>query len=135
MQLRRKKTPLPEFDRNQALAMVPVRNREVTENHLDSGLVRLTYPLALRPWYARIAARAGLWDGAPLIKRLELDRLGTFVWERINGADSVRDIASALATHFQLQNREAELSTAAFLKTLGQRGIIGIRRVESESAD
>lgn len=107
--------------------MVPVRNAEVQATSAPDGLVRLAYPLAVKPWFGRLAEKVNLWDQRPMIKRLELDEMGSFVWDRIDGVRSVRRIAGELAAHYGLQAREAELSVTAFIKTIGQRGLIGLR--------
>lgn len=107
--------------------MVPVRNTEVEVTPLPNGLVELAYPLAIKPWFGRLAERVGMWDKRPMVKRLELDEMGTFVWGLIDGEHSVRQIAAAFTEHYEVQAREAELSVTAFIKTIGQRGIIGLK--------
>jgi len=122
-----KKKVHPVISRSQALDMVPVRNTEVKEAAMDDGLLRLSYPLAVKPWFGRLAEKVGMWDKRPMIKEVELDEMGTFVWERIDGEHSVRNIAEAFVKEYGVQTREAELSVTAFIKTIGQRGIIGLR--------
>ena len=107
--------------------MVPVKNREVSETLLSGGLVQLAYPLAVKPWFGMLAEKVGMWDKKPMVKRVELDEMGTFVWRRIDGARSVRQIAEELTRAYEVQPREAELSVTTFIKTIGQRGIIGLR--------
>lgn len=107
--------------------MVPVKNAEVHEHPIDGGLVQLSYPLAIKPWFGRLAEKVGMWDKRPMIKTLELDEMGTFVWRRIDGNNSVRKIAQEFTTYYEVQSREAELSVTAFIKTIGQRGIIGLK--------
>lgn len=127
MPLFKKSKPLPTIPRAEALNMVPVRNREVAETEIADGLIQLAYPLAVKPWFGRMAEKVGLWDKRPMIKRLELDEMGTFVWRLIDGDHSVRQIAEAFVAHYEVQPREAELSVTAFIKTIGQRGIIGLK--------
>jgi len=107
--------------------MVPVRSAEVRAETTAQGVLRLSYPLAVKPWFGRLADRVGLWDGRPMIKRLELDEMGAFVWDRIDGERSVRRIAEEFAAHYGLQAREAELGVTAFIKNIGQRGLLGLR--------
>ncbi len=107
--------------------MVPVRNTEVKETDVAGGLIQLSYPLAIKPWFGRLAEKVGMWDKRPMIKHLELDEMGTFVWRTINGENSVRQIAVAFVAKYEVQPREAELSVTAFIKTIGQRGIIGLK--------
>lgn len=123
----RKKRPEPTISRAQALRMVPVRNQAVEITELPDGLVRLAYPLAIKPWFGRLADKVGLWDGKPMTKTVELDEMGTFVWRHIDGERSVRDIAEAFTEAYEVQPREAELAVTAFIKTIGQRGIIGLK--------
>jgi hypothetical protein len=107
--------------------MVPMRNEAVEITELPDGLVRLAYPLAIKPWFGRLADKVGLWDGRPMTKTVELDEMGTFVWRHIDGERSVRDIARAFTEAYEVQPREAELAVTAFIKTIGQRGIIGLK--------
>lgn len=107
--------------------MVPVRNHAVEETPLDNGLVRLAYPLAVKPWFGRLAEKVGMWDRRPMTKRVELDEMGAFVWRRIDGERSVRRIAAEFTEAYGVQPREAELAVTTFIKTIGQRGIIGLK--------
>jgi hypothetical protein len=133
---RRKRTnaPRPEpgknLGRERSLSMIAGRNKLVREQILDGGLVRLTYLSAYKPWFAGIAKRMGAWDGRPLERKLDLDELGTFCWNLIDGERPVKDMAKALAEKYGLPAREAELSVAAFLRELGKRGIVGFREPE-----
>lgn len=121
--------PVPA-SRETSLAMRPARNAQVVEEALDNGLVRLIYPTTVKPWFAGLALRMGLWDGAPLTRKLELDELGTFCWRMLDGNASVRDVAAALSGRYGLPRREAELAVAAFLRELGRRGVIGLAAVD-----
>jgi len=123
----KKKAPLPTIPRSEALNMVPVRNLEVHEHPIDGGLIQLSYPLAVKPWFGVLAEKVGMWDKRPMIKTLELDEMGTFTWGLINGERSVRQIADEFAKFYEVQPREAELSVTAFIKTIGQRGILGLK--------
>ena len=134
MPLFRKSRPQPVISRREALAMVPVRNQAVDVEPQPGGVVQLAYPLAVKPWFGRLAGKVGMWDDRPVIKRLELDEMGTFVWDRINGQNSVRDLAKAFADHYKVQPREAELSVTAFIKDIGQRGIIGLKEEDAKAA-
>lgn len=123
----KKKEPMPTISRAEALNMVPVRNNEVSEKIVSGDLVQLSYPLAVKPWFGRLAEKVGMWDERPMVKHLELDEMGTFVWRLINGEHSVRQIAAEFTSHYEVQMREAELSVTAFIKEIGQRGIIGLK--------
>lgn len=111
--------------RAEALAMRPVRNPEIVEEpHGDT--LRIAYKISMKPWFARIADRFGMWDGKPMQKRLELDEMGLHVWQLIDGKNTVREIAAIFAKDYGVGRREAELSVSSFLKSLGERGIIAL---------
>lgn len=131
MLFKRSKSPPPpkkrELSRDRSLSMRPARSKLIKEETLEGGLKRLHYLSAYKPWFAGLAKRMGAWDGRPLERKLELDELGSFCWDLIDGDRSVREMARILAERFSLPAREAELAVAAFLRELGKRGIIGVR--------
>jgi hypothetical protein len=110
--------------------MRPARNRLVREELREGGVVRLTYLSAYKPWFAGIARRLGMWDGRPIERKLDLDELGAFCWNLIDGDRPASGIAAVLAQRYGLPAREAELAVAAFLRELGRRGLIGLREGE-----
>ena len=120
----------PGPSREESLAAVPVRNPEVREEQREGSFL-LTYPAVPNLWFGRMAYRLGIWDGSPLIKRLQLDGMGGTVWEWIDGRNSVRDLSEMLAKHYSILPREAEASISAFLRELGRRGIIALRHPPS----
>ncbi len=111
--------------RRQAMALAPVKSRDVGETETASNLVRLSLPVAVRPALAGLARRLGLWDGGVLRKTVELDEMGSVVWRLIDGRRSAGEIAAELAARYRLDAREAELAVAEFLRLLGRRGAIG----------
>ena len=118
--------PKPELTRQQALALAPVKSRDVIEDETPTGFVRLSLPVAVRPALAGLARRFGLGDGRVLPRSLELDEMGSAVWRLIDGVRPAGDIAAGLAARYQLDTREAELAVAEFLRQLGRRGAIGV---------
>ncbi|CCO24711.1 PqqD family protein [Maridesulfovibrio hydrothermalis] len=129
---KKKKTIVPGMTRGEALACKPVKNRGVDETIVDDGLVRLSYPLRLKPLFADVAKKFGMWkDGSPPIKKLELDEMGTLVWNMIDGRTSVKKIAAKFAKTYKVLPREAEVATASFLKDLGKRGLIAFSMADS----
>ncbi|UCD32397.1 MAG: PqqD family protein [Desulfobacterales bacterium] len=96
------------------------------ETRLDSGEVILTYPLAVRPWLAGIGRRLGVNPDTTQTKKIQLDALGTSVWEQMDGKRSVREIIQGFVRAHQLHPKEAEVAVTQFLRNLGKRGLIGI---------
>ena len=111
--------------RDEAMALAPCPSRDVDASRTAEGLWRLSVPVSVRPALAGLAKRLGVWDGRVLRKTVELDAIGSFVWERIDGRATVGDISAALAERYGLDRDEAGLAVAAFLRQLGQRGAVG----------
>ncbi|MEO6435978.1 MAG: PqqD family protein, partial [Tepidisphaeraceae bacterium] len=59
-------------------------------------------------------------------KTFELDELGKFVWDACDGETTVAQLIRRLAKQYNLNEREAEVATLAFLNTLARRGLIGV---------
>jgi hypothetical protein len=116
----------PQLSRNEALDCTPVRNRHVSEQRLDSGEILIVYPLAVRPWMATVAK----WLGARETLRtgkLQLDLLGSSVWERLDGRTPLRQLAAAFAQEHRLEPKEAQVAVTQFVRELGRRGLVGLR--------
>lgn len=124
---RRKRREPPIMNRTTAMSMVPVRNSAVNEETGDDGQLQLAYDAMVRPWFAAPAEKLGLWDGKPLRKKVELDSMGQFVWDKVDGRNSVSDIAASFCNRYGVLRQEADLSVASFLKMLGERGIIALK--------
>jgi hypothetical protein len=124
---RNRSTPLAPT-RREALDCIPVKNRTVQEQRLENGDVLVVYPVAVRPWMAAMARWLG-GDGAPpRTAKLQLDRLGSGVWAMLDGHTSLRRIAAAFAEIHRLERKEAEVAVTQFVRELGRRGLIGLRR-------
>ena len=127
MRLFKKKPKGPTISRAEALDRIPVKNRQISENRLDSGEVVISYPVTMRPLFAGLARRFGQAEVQTRIKKLQLDELGTSVWSLMDGERSVRQLIKMFAGTHQLEPREAEVSVTQFIRELGRRGLIGMR--------
>lgn len=117
MMLRKK----PSLTHEQALLARPVRAEDAKLESLENGGARLKLPM--RP------PRFGAWlfrvpEGAT--KTFELDAVGVFVWNCCNGKNSVKQIIQKLSKNYDLNLREAEVSSLAFLQMLAKKGLIGL---------
>ena len=124
MGLFRKKTP--RLSREDALACIPVVSEAVSAQRTEAGVIRLRYPLFVKPWIADLAKRFGTAPGAPPARQLELDDLGTLTWELIDGKRSVLSIVRQFARQTRVHPKEAEAAVTRFLRELGRRGIVGM---------
>ena len=121
----------PHLSRFQALNCTPVKNMHVKTTRLDTGEILLTYPAAIRPWIAGLIRRFGGPSDKSFTKKLQLDELGTQVWDLIDGNTTVQSVIQRFAEHYQLHLKEAEVSVSRFLRELGRRGIIGLRELNN----
>jgi len=117
----------PQITRTEALAARPQKNRLVRERRQDDGELLLTYPVQMRPWLAAAVRRLSGSFPEPSARKLQLDSLGTSVWDLVDGQRSVRQIVRAFATAHRLHEQEAEVSVTAFFRQLGRRGLIGFK--------
>ena len=127
MKVFKKKPTNVNIKRTESLDCKPVKNVHVTETLLENGEVLLTYPVMTRPWFANLIRHLGGPSGKAHTKKLQLDVLGTAVWELMDGKLTVRQVIQRFATQHKLHSREAEVSITLFLRDLGKRGIIGLR--------
>ena len=116
------RTRKPEVTKAQMLAARPARLVDAEPVAVNETSWRLTVPLATAGWVGRV-----LRMPAGATKTFELDPLGKFVWDSCDGKASVRQVIARLAKRYNLNEREAEVATVAFLHTLVKKGLIGMR--------
>ncbi|MBW1981499.1 MAG: PqqD family protein [Deltaproteobacteria bacterium] len=119
-----------DFSRSRALECRPVKNQMVTESVDSKGFAMLNYPLALKPWLLALAVRTGLRARDSLVRKLQLDEMGTLTWKLVDGNRTVADIIEILSRKYHLNRREAEIAVSSFLRELGKRGLIGFQSSE-----
>ena len=120
------------MSRAAALEYCPAKSLHITEIRLDSGDVILEYPLTVRPWLAALAKRLGGPRDVVQTKKIQLDAMGTAVWDLVDGRRSVRRIIQIFAKTHRLDKKEAEVSVTSFVRQLGQRGLVGLQQISSE---
>jgi len=123
----KKKSRQSQMSRAAALKCRPAKSLHITESRLETGEVFLEYPLSVRPWIAAVAKRLGKSRDVVQIKKLQLDTMGTAVWDLVDGHRSVRRIVKIFAETHRLDNKEAEVSVTSFIRELGQRGLLGLQ--------
>lgn len=114
------------ISRAEALRCRPVKHPRVSEETLAAGVVLVSYPLRTRPWIARIARRFDSGPEKPIIKKIQLDEMGSAAWRLIDGRRTVARIIREFSDAYRLHPREAEVSITLFIRELGKRGIIGL---------
>ena len=126
MRVFKKRPQKPQISRAEALKCTPVINSQVVADRLETGVVQIRYPVTIRPFFATWVKRFGGPDNYVQTKMLELDELGSSVWDLIDGKRSVRQLIQIFAETHQLQFREAEVAVTQFIRELGRRGLIGL---------
>jgi len=126
MGLFKKKRPVPQLSREEALNCIPVKSASIQAAQTAEGMVRLQYPLVLKPWIAELAQRFRGTQYTPPSRQLELDELGSLTWDLINGKQTVREIVQQFSGQTKVHPKEAEAAVTRFLRELGRRGIIGM---------
>ena len=130
--IRRKKPKPPPISRKDFLRLKPMRNPVVKWKKDDKGRIRITVPL-MKPSERReekvsskiINLLAKLLPEPPKEKHIQLDEIGSFVWEMCDGEKTTRDIIDYLCQKYKLLPREAEVPLSKYLNALAKRGLIG----------
>ena len=126
MRVFKKKPKGPTISRAEALNRIPVKNIQISENRLETGEVLICYPVTIRSFFASLVKRFGGPEEQVQTKKLQLDTLGSTVWDLLDGKRSVRHLIQIFAETHQLQPREAEVAVTQFIRELGRRGLIGL---------
>ncbi len=109
------------LSREDTLRARPIRNEAVRENRQDNGEIILVVPRK-KVWWVRILSRIFYIPGE---RKISLDEIGSWVWQKCDGHVSVGKIMENLAKEFKLNPKEAEVSLLSYLKKLGQKRLIG----------
>ena len=123
----KKRVSKPQLTRAESLKYVPVKNMEVSESRLDNGDVLLIYPIVMRPWIGALLRKLKRPPAECQTRKLQLDALGTSMWDLIDGKRSVQQLITTFTKMHQLHGKEAQVAVTAFLLDLGKRGLIGLR--------
>lgn len=120
MSLLFRKRKEPSSDRRRSLDSVAIVNNGVTVEPRDDGTTDVTVRLIRgKGFFAR-------FQPAEIKRRFELDELGSFVIQQIDGRRPVIEIVDAFVQRFRTNRQQAELSVVAFLKMLTARRVISI---------
>jgi hypothetical protein len=114
---------MAKLTRQESLAAKPIHLIETTLTDRTDGGANLKIPLKNTGLARRFFK---VPDGAT--KTFELDPIGLWVWQLCDGKNSVQQIIRKLARQYDLNLREAEVSTLSFLGTLVKKGLIGMAR-------
>jgi hypothetical protein len=111
----------PKIGREAMFKSKPVRNNQVEWEKNDKGEIHVTLTRG-DSWKVRTLSKI-FW--IPQQKTLVLDEIGAQVWDMCDGRTTVEAIIKRLSKTHQLNVKEAEISLLAYLKKLGQKGLLG----------
>ena len=121
--LRRKKEKPPPIPRSEFLKMVPVRNPGLKWEKDEDGKFKLFVPLQ-QPKEKKGKLFSKLAP-SPKEKKIQLDKIGSIVWELCDGERNMEDIIESLHQEYKLLPSEAEVSLNAYFNQLSKRGLVG----------
>lgn len=110
----KKRTPMPT--KAQMLSARPLRNPLIVWEASETGAL-LRAPIDNRGIWGRLRRIFRLRDE----RLIELDAIGAFVWDRLDGHTTVDGLIVRLCKQYRLDRKEAEASLFAFLKMLSDR--------------
>ena len=125
----------PKVTREQMLAVRPLRHPKIEwarePRKSDEVVVALLKIPRMRGRWADFVAK---WLQVPDHKKVELDEIGSDVWEMCTGSSNVEAIAKAIGTSYRLNKRQSEVSVTAYLKMLAERRLIALRTTAATTA-
>jgi len=123
----------PKFSRGQVLAARPVRNPAVqwsreprpgtNDGATPAELVLLRVPRRSDRFGNFVAKVFRLPD----FRKLELDEIGSDVWERCDGTHNVDALTKAICDKYRLNRRQSEASVTAYLRMLAERRLVALK--------
>jgi hypothetical protein len=110
--------------REDSLAAVPIVNPTVKAARSASGLITLHVPRR-EDNLGRILIT--VFRVSPdVTKKVQLDEMGSFVWELCDGKNDVRAMVERLRERYHLEWKEAEVSLAAFMRSLMKKRLVAL---------
>ncbi len=93
----------------------------VSERETDDGTLILVLPRRRNFLYKLLS----LIFTIPKERKLSLDDIGRWVWEKCDGQHAAGDIIGQLSEKFNISRKEAEVSLLSFLKDMSKKKLIG----------
>ncbi|MFM7321175.1 MAG: PqqD family protein, partial [Armatimonadota bacterium] len=122
----------PAPSRARTLGARPVRNTLVEWERRPADEDRPSVVLLRVPRRAdRFGNLVARWFRLPSHRRIELDTIGSDVWEACDGARSVEGITRLVCEKYRLNRRQGETSVTAYLRLLAERRLIGLASTET----
>jgi hypothetical protein len=126
---KRKKEESLSVPRSLFLKAKPVRNPALKwEKDRKTREIKIIVPLK-PPSQAQKQQKKGILDKLfppePGERIINLDKVGSIVWELCDGEKTIGDIVNHLVEKYRIMPEEAELSLNAYFNQLSKRGLVG----------
>jgi hypothetical protein len=112
----------PRLSRDVSFATIPVRNELLEYEEDEQGLVSVKIPRKDTRWVKAMSKIMYV----PASRVISLDEIGSYVWRMCDGKTTVKELIDDFRTKYKLSRKEAEIFMVTFLRTLTQKGIIGL---------
>jgi hypothetical protein len=108
--------------REEFLRLKPVKNPLLEWSRTPEGNVIINVSIK-KDRKSRILSK---FFPIPEKRRVKLDKIGSFVWDRCDEKHPVEEIIQGICNEFKMKQQDAEASLSAFLQQLFERRLIGI---------
>lgn len=121
----------PQVSRSEVLVAIPVKNpliewERVARKADDTESVP-TVLMKIPRRKDKMGNLAAKIFRLPDFRKLELDEIGSDVWELCDGTHTVEAIIKALGDKYKMNRRQTEASVTAFLKMLAERRLVALK--------
>ena len=124
--LRRKKKPkAPPIPRGDFVRIKPIRNPALRWEKNENGIITIYIPLRKPSKSKSLLMKFFLAGDLPKEKKIELDKVGSYVWDLCDGKRTIKNIIESLCKRYKMMPIEAEVSLRAYFTQLSKRGLIG----------
>lgn len=116
-----RRKPKKTFSSKEFLLLKPIKNPylEWTKSEKGEVTIMLKAENRKRKGFSKLFS-------IPKEKRVVLDEIGSFVWDRCDGKNTVEKIAQELCDKYKMIPQEAEVSLSNYLQQLAERRFIGV---------
>lgn len=132
---RNKKKPEPDIARSEFLQIIPVKNPNIRWEKDKDGKTTIIISaqktedqqkdIEFRGKKRKRRSIFSNYSPTPREKKIQLDTIGSIVWEMCDGKKTIEAIMGELYEKYKLLTSEAEISLKAYFNQLSKRGLVG----------
>jgi hypothetical protein len=111
----------PPYNKQTLFNLRPVRHAAIEWEVNGEGEALLKIPRRRD----RVGRIVGFWFRLPETRAVQLDEVGTYVWELCSGEHTIESIIKQTCKQYKMNRREVEISVTTYLQMLAERNFIG----------